>query len=138
MKPQLLWADTDTEFTSIGQRYLAACGIDVITTADAVSCLNQLKCSMPNVLVLDDDLQWGGVDGILTWLHEEVSFSERPVVIVSGDASPEAMSVRTGVPMARCLQKPYRLQSIRDAFAEATDNAGADARQQFATVRGGI
>jgi DNA-binding NtrC family response regulator len=138
MKPQLLWADADTEFTFIGQRYLAACGVDVMTTADAVSCLNQLRCSMPHALVLDDDLQRGGVDGILMWLHEVVPSAEWPVVIISGDASPEAMSVRTGVPEARCLQKPYRLQSILNAFAEAADHRGPGAGQQFATVNGGI
>jgi hypothetical protein len=37
-----------------------------------VSCINQLKRSMPSVLVPDDDLQWGGVDGILMWLREVV------------------------------------------------------------------
>lgn len=137
-KPQLLWADADTEFTFIGQRYLGACGVDVVTTAETVSCLSQLKCSMPNILVLDDELQGGGVDRILMWLHEGVPSAEWPVVIISGDASPETMSVRTGVPVARCLQKPYRLQSILDAFAESADHRGAGASQQSATVSGGI
>jgi DNA-binding NtrC family response regulator len=127
-KPQLLWADADTEFTFIGQRYLAACGVDVVTTAETVSCLSQLICSMPNILVLDDDLQGGGVDGILMWLQEEVPSTDWPVVIVSGDASPEAMSVRTGVPVACCLQKPYRLQSILDGVGESADHRGAGAK----------
>lgn len=127
MTPRLLWADKDAEFTFIGQRYLAASGFDVTTTSDAIDCLSQMKHAMPDVLVLDDELSWGGVDGLLAWLHEEVPLDDQPVLILSGDEAAETISARTGIPEARCLQKPYQMQSILEAvraggITEMADN----------------
>lgn len=121
MTSTLLWADGDDRFTSIGQRFMQRSGFEVVTTADALTCLHQLRASIPDVLVLDHELLWGGLDGILMWLREEVPLGEQPIVVLTGDDWPETMSAKTGVAAARCLRKPYRLPTILDAVATESE-----------------
>jgi DNA-binding response OmpR family regulator len=138
MTTRLLWADADAEFTFIGQRYLAASGFDVTVTNDAVDCLKQMKRTMPDVVVLDDELNWGGVDGLLAWLREEVPLDDQPVLILSGDEAAGTISARTGIPEARCLQKPYRMRSILEAATAETNRCQGDGRQRHECIVGGI
>ena len=138
MTTKLLWADEDTQFTSIGQRYLAATGFDVTMTTDAVNCLSRINHMMPDVLVLDDELKWGGVDGLLAWLLEEVTQEEQPVVLLSSDEPPERISARTEIPEARCLQKPYRMRSILEGITEEMNRRKGRQRQCHESIGGEI
>jgi DNA-binding response OmpR family regulator len=136
MNRRLLWADRDSRFISIGERFLDRCGFQVLIAADALACLQRLKDSFPDVLILDDDLLWGGFDGVLAWLREELPPAEQPIVLLSGEDWPEAVSARTGVAAACCLRKPYRLPAILDAVAAETERRRADVYNDLGLVLG--
>lgn len=112
MTARMIWADHDAEFTSIGRRYLSAQGFDVTIVPDALACLDELHREPADVLILDEELQWGGIDGVLERLRSEAGADMMPLVFASGDDRPQVLAERFNLPPARCLQKPYRLQSI--------------------------
>lgn len=115
MQTSVLWADRNSVFTVLGQHYLEAAGMAVTTAESAVECIRQLKLAPHDILILDDSLLWGGVDGILWWIDDTLPADERPCVLVSGVESPAKISSRTGIVAGHCLQKPYRLLTVLDA-----------------------
>jgi CheY-like chemotaxis protein len=125
MRTSVLWADCNSVFTVLGQHYLEAAGISVNTAQSAVECIRQLKVESHDILILDDSLLWGGIDGILWWIDDTVPIHEQPQVIVSGVDTPEKLSSRTGVPAERCLQKPYRLMTVLEAVLSAKQSLSA-------------
>jgi DNA-binding response OmpR family regulator len=97
-----LVADVDEPLLKSYQESLAAAGFAVVTVANGLECLVHLRCWRPDVLVLGDELPWGGSSGILALMAEEPDVAEVPVVVLlAGAASvPCPSSVRA------CLAKP--------------------------------
>ena len=122
MKPSLLIADGDAELCDLQQRFLSAQGFQVATASDGLDCLEKLRQLSPAVLVLDQELRWGGGVGVLAWLREESA--ETGVVVVltatAGALPDPAEDLET--PVVRFLPKPFvpavLLESVRAALAE--------------------
>ncbi len=53
--------------------------------SSGLACLEELRALRPAALVLDQELRWGGSDGVLAWLREE-RVASPAIVIVTGSA----------------------------------------------------
>jgi CheY-like chemotaxis protein len=97
-----LVADADEALLKSYQESLVAAGIAVVTAANGLECLAHLRCWQPDVLVLGDELPWGGSSGILALMAEEPDVAEAPVVVLLAGA------VLSPCPLAFqvCLAKP--------------------------------
>jgi len=99
-----LVADADESLLSAYRESLAAAGFTVVTVASGLECLAHLRCWRPDVLVLGDELPWGGSTGILALMAEEPEIAQAPVVVLlAGVASagcPSAVCVRLAKPVA--------------------------------------
>src|SRR5262249_29864893 len=107
MRQRLLIAESDAELCNIYQKFLAKCGFDVETASDGLNCLEKLRQVMPEVLVLDRELSWGGGDGVLAWLREQNSATSAAVILTA-----TAGHARDGLedlepPVAKLLAKPF-------------------------------
>jgi CheY-like chemotaxis protein len=87
-------------------------GYEVHTARGGLECLARLRESLPDVLVLDQELLWGGSDGVLAWLHEERTAPAIPIVLLTPAALSEP--VRAAAPI-RCLHKPVDVSALLDA-----------------------
>jgi DNA-binding response OmpR family regulator len=113
MRPRVLIADTDDAWLDACERGLCESGFMVETARDGLSCLTRLQRNpRPDVIVLELDIPWGGGDGVLARLREETSELDCGVVIVTGRASPDVLSARTGIPSSACLRKPFHLDAL--------------------------
>jgi CheY-like chemotaxis protein len=113
MGPRVLIADADDVWLDICERGLCESGFTVETAQDGLACLAQLQRGpQPDVVVLELDMPWGGGDGVLAMLREEARLLDHGVVIVTGRVPPDVLSARTGIPISRCLRKPFHLDVL--------------------------
>lgn len=108
----ILIADRDVVLLDTMKRYFSRIGHCVETAACGIDCLEILESWHPDVLVLDDELLWGGSHGVLQEMRKAADLHQIPVVMISdldkwenGEEFP---------PLAGCISKPFRLQSLHD------------------------
>lgn len=93
------------------------------TSTDDLDFLAKLRQVTPAVLVLDLELIWGGVDGVLAWLREENSAPQIPVLLTATSAAPPVMAEFNESPVVDYLPKPFALavlpESVRSAVARS-------------------
>jgi carbon storage regulator CsrA len=61
------------------QAALVRRGLNAFTADDGLHCLNSLRKGLPNVLVIELELPWGGGDGVLEVVHKELEENGVPV-----------------------------------------------------------
>jgi len=144
MKPLVLITDGNAELCKLYRHFLTKRGYQVETSSDGLDCLAKLRQVKPAVLVLDQELRWGGSDGVLACLREESPTPWVPVVLTATNTSSQLLSELVEPPVVHCLRKPFSLTALLDSIRSAAvlridrkfrgresprDNALADASQ---------
>ena len=112
MKQTLLIADGDTELCELYGEGLTDLGYDVVTSSDGLDCLTKLRQAMPDAIVLDLELLWGGSDGILALLREVSSMHMIPVITTSTAGYAQDLAKRIVPPIVTYLPKPFSLATL--------------------------
>ena len=92
--PKVLLAEADRELRATYAGFLADHGLRAEMADSGLQCVAKLRRQVPDLLVLDLDLPWGGGDGVLGFLHEEPQFLPNRIVLT---ASPESSGVLNGL-----------------------------------------
>jgi DNA-binding response OmpR family regulator len=96
-------------------------GIDVTLATSGIHCLEQLAASPLDFAVLDSDLLWGGVDGVLAVLAEDPAYPTVPAMVVTSRHSRAALYEAGRFVVADYQLKPLSgtrlLQRIQYLFA---------------------
>lgn len=145
---RVLIADGDIPFLGMLQSFLRDGGHEIEVAADGLGCRSVLRNFIPEVLVIERDLLWGGSDGVLAVMRDDPDLGEVPVILITnrrGDVRPDWCATP---PIASSLQKPFRLSALlREAAAAIqqgqTNGFGrahcqseeADHQSDFATSR---
>jgi carbon storage regulator CsrA len=79
----VLIADTDEYLLGTYREHLAQHGFDVITATGGVECVAKLRECVPDVLVLEPSIPWGGGDGVLAMMYEEPDVPLVPVIVLT-------------------------------------------------------
>ena len=119
MDIDILFADADESLRELYQHYFSRQGLAVQTAADGLTCLAGLRSTIPRFLIIDVDLLWGGGDGVLSLMVEDMATSHTPIVFATGDGTPAQLSELTGLPALRCLTKPYSFIALLDGMRAA-------------------
>jgi carbon storage regulator CsrA len=80
MSARILIADTDDYLVATYREHLCRHGAVVSTATTGLACVDRLRDFVPDVLVLDPDILWGGGDGVLAVMHEEPAI--RPAFVL--------------------------------------------------------
>jgi DNA-binding response OmpR family regulator len=80
MAARILIADPDRFLLASYSKHLRERGATVSTATTGLECIERLRDAVPDVLVLDPALPWGGGDGVLAVVHEEPAL--RPTVVM--------------------------------------------------------
>jgi carbon storage regulator len=86
---RILIADRDEFLLATYREHLCRYGAIVATATTGLTCLEQLRDFLPDVLVLDPAIPWGGGDGVLALMHEEPAIRPASVLLLThrGDRS---------------------------------------------------
>jgi CheY-like chemotaxis protein len=99
-----LIADADQSLLDRYRECLAVAGFAVVTATSGLECLAHQRRWAPDVLVLGDELPWGGGSGILALMVEEPDVAKVPVVVLLSGQPPPPAPRPTAV--LACLAKP--------------------------------
>lgn len=119
MRPVLLIAEGDLDLRSAYARLCVHRGLSADTVSDGLECLKRLAARLPDVLLVDLDILWGGGDGVVACARDGTSGAVRPAIFVTGFESPHVLSRRSGVSVENCFQKPFRVGGLLDAVSAA-------------------
>jgi CheY-like chemotaxis protein len=122
MTLSLLIAQAEWSPTHYFRMSLAELGHSVETAIGGLECLKKLRQHKPDLLILEQDLPWGGGDGVLARMREEATELTVPVVLVVD--RPEMSSELTESPVVCLLRKPFRLMELLDCLQWAAGKKG--------------
>ena len=83
MAVRILIAAPDRFLLACYSKHLRERGATVSTATDGLECLERLRDAVPDVLVLDPALSWGGGDGVLALLNDEPALRPHVVMILA-------------------------------------------------------
>jgi len=109
---RVLIADGDEAFLEVAQRYLSHHGHEVKLATNGLESIAILRRYVPDIVVLDRELLWGGGDGVRAFMAQVPRWSEIPVILTSDDLVSEESGTTAGQPLAAQLQKPYHLKDL--------------------------
>ena len=80
---RLLMADGDEAFLELAQRYLSDHGHEVNIATNGLESIASLHHDIPDAVVLQRELLWGGGDGVLALMQPPSRWSMIPVILTS-------------------------------------------------------
>ena len=83
MSVRVLLADPDDYLLDYYRRSLERQGVAVITATTGLECMERLRDSAPDLLVMDPALPWGWGDGVLALMHEDADVPLIPVIVLT-------------------------------------------------------
>ena len=113
MKRHLLVADSNPCTARAFENYFTKAGYRVETVGDGLSCVGRLRHDIPDLLLLDQGLPWGGGDGVLARLREETWPGRIPVIVIADMIPFHLLSRLTTPPVIRYLAKKCPLPALR-------------------------
>jgi len=126
MNSRLLVADRAPSVRETYCRFFSNHGYQVEAASDGVECLDKLRHFMPDVLVLEWQIQWGGGDGVLGWVREKRSAFPIDVIVTSANGTPAALAQPSSPPIVACVKKPIPVEGLLEIVR------GAAAARKFA------
>jgi DNA-binding response OmpR family regulator len=87
MSARVLIADPNEHLLAAYRKCLSQHGFDVATATNGLECVEQLRQFMPDVLVFEPAMPWGGGDGVLAVMHEQPGTSKVRVMVLTHGCS---------------------------------------------------
>jgi DNA-binding response OmpR family regulator len=103
---RVLIADPDEAFHSKCREVLSQDGFEVITARSGLQCVARLRECVPDVLVLEPQLPWGGGDGVLALMGEDPNLAIIPVMVLTSCREPEVLEGVSRFPISDYQAKP--------------------------------
>jgi CheY-like chemotaxis protein len=124
MTPTLQIADADRDICHLYKTFFSRHGWQVRTSGGGVECLAQLRQGAPHLLILDLDLPWGGVEGVLAVMRDDPRLARVPVILTSAGVPPETVAGLIAPPVVRALEKPNSLATLLGMALTEWQNGG--------------
>lgn len=105
-------------------------GFDVVTAPNGLECVDRLREQAPDVLVLEPQLLWGGGDGVLAVMHNDLDLTTVPVMILTSCTDPVILDDIARFPISDFHPKPLspanlvsRVHTLLDHHAKRSNFA---------------
>ncbi|MEZ6060426.1 MAG: response regulator [Planctomycetaceae bacterium] len=119
----ILLADSDATLSGIYRSYFSRQGFDVVAVTDGLQCLAAIRRMVPDVLVLEYELLWGGGAGVLASLREDSRTPLIDVVLISCDFAQDELAHELISPVAGYLRKPFGLGHLLNLVLTVARNS---------------
>jgi len=87
-------------------------GFQVTTADDGIECLDVLSRFIPDAVVVEPELLWGGGDGVVALLRDKSETRSVPVLVLTTDASRSAVYRISQFPIGDFLTQPVSPQRL--------------------------
>jgi diguanylate cyclase (GGDEF)-like protein len=123
MNRKLLIADDDKTFHRIISRVFADTDWEVTTAEDGLDAMAQITARPPDVILLDLNMPRLGGRELLAMLRRDARFAMIPVIIISGDNSPQEKAAEFGVGADDFISKPFDTLELAARIESASRRA---------------
>jgi DNA-binding response OmpR family regulator len=107
LKPiRILMADPDESIHPVYLEPLSEDGFEVDVALSGLECVARLRERVPDVLVLEPQLPWGGGDGVLAMMGEDPDLAIVPVMVLTSCCDPHVMDRMARFPISDYHLKP--------------------------------
>jgi CheY-like chemotaxis protein len=120
MAPYVIVADADGELCDLYEQYFSRFDWRVKTVSGALECLELFRDRLPDVLILDLRLPWGGADGLLAVMREEPELARIPVILTCNGLSPNSLDNALLSPAVKPIRKPFSLRTLFNVMCESS------------------
>lgn len=87
-------------------------GFEVTTAPNGLECVDRLREQVPDVLVLEPQLPWGGGDGVLAMMHDMLDLAIVPVMILTSCSDPKILDGISCFPISDFHHKPLAPEQL--------------------------
>jgi DNA-binding response OmpR family regulator len=115
MKPRLLVADRSTTVAEQLRNSLTEGRFEVHVATDGLDCVAKLRDRPFDAILVDEDLLWGGGDGVAAWLRHQ-GLRSLPVVMMT---SRRPTGCDDGDLAVQYLQRPFAPRALLQAVSTA-------------------
>jgi len=109
---RILIADGDKEFRERTQAFLLRRDHDVKVAANGLECVEILRDFLPETVLLDCQLLWGGYQGVLAWMSDNPNLSRIASILIVDNVPLDALDDLANPMHLAWLLKPFRLDAI--------------------------
>ena len=109
---RLLIADSDPMMKALYESYFANKDFQVATASNGLQCIDAIRKQMPDVLVIEHQLPWGGDDGVLECLQQDFPFASPEVVLLTAERVDGKPASENLPPVRAYLRKPFLLRDL--------------------------
>jgi DNA-binding response OmpR family regulator len=109
---RVLIADCDSEFLDIAKRFMNQCGHEALVASSGLECIACLRDCPPDVLVLDSELLWGGIEGVLEFMDAEPTLYTIPVILITDEQLESKTFFKSDSRVVGRVTKPYSLTQL--------------------------
>jgi DNA-binding response OmpR family regulator len=99
-------ADPDESLHPLYREPLSREGFEMDRALTGLECVSRLWERMPDVLVLEPQLPWGGGDGVLAMMGEDPQFATVPVMVLTSCRDPHILKAIARFPVSDYQLKP--------------------------------
>jgi DNA-binding response OmpR family regulator len=139
---RVLMADPDESLHARYREPLVQGGFEVVTVFDGLECIAWLRNHIPDLLVLEPQLPWGGGDGVLALMGEFSELAAVPVMILTSCRDPLVLERVAHFPVSDYYVKPLaperlagRLRVMHRQSGSCSASAGRNRRLKFLIAR---
>ncbi len=110
--PTVLISEPDLCLRDAYRAFFSNLGFQIQIAADGLDCLSILRNSVPDLLILDLGLLWGGAEGVLAVLSEDTKLPRERVVVTAAVAASRSLETLAASLGVRTLTKPFPISSL--------------------------
>ena len=99
-------ADPDESLQPVYREPLSQEGFELVTALSGLECVARLRERVPDVLVLEPQLPWGGGDGVLAIMGEVPELATVPVMVLTSCRDPHVLKAVARFPVSDYQLKP--------------------------------
>ncbi len=114
----VLVIDDEPSVRAVTKRMLEACGLSVRTARDGEEGLALFREYQEDVSLVLLDLTMPGINGEEVFAHIRAMDADVPVVLMTGFSEQEASTRFGGDGLAGWLQKPFRIEAVRELLQQ--------------------
>ena len=103
-------ADNDEPFLDLLQAYLWNFGHKAEITTTGIQCIATMRQLVPDVLVVDNELLWGGGAGVVAEMSSDRRLCQIPIILLAD--SQEEFDDLANPQVITWLPKPFRLHEL--------------------------
>jgi carbon storage regulator CsrA len=120
---RILVADPEPCLANSYRQFLARRGFQTAVASNALECVTRLRAEVPDILILDPDLPWGGGGGVLALMREDYTVPLVPTLIHAWDRGPATFCDNV-FPVVRQVARPLGLSQMEQEVLAMMDRFG--------------